>query len=819
MRKVTTCLLTLVISTLLSISAFAQKTLTGQITDQEDGKPLPGATVRAGDIRGTTTDANGRFTLRNISDNIASLEISYIGYQTVKLDAANISSEKPLEIKLQKSTFQADEVIVNATRVTDKTGMAYTNVNAEALNKQNLGQDLPVLLNFTPSLVSTSDAGGGVGYTGIRIRGTDATRINVTVNGIPYNDAESQGVFWVNMPDFASSVSSIQIQRGVGTSTNGAGAFGATVNISTNQFRKEAYAELNNSYGSFNTFKNTIKIGSGLVKDKFTFDARLSRVSSDGYVDRASSELHSYYLSGAYFGGKSFVRVNVFSGKERTYQSWNGVPEAKLRGDREGILSYIDRNGLDEKDAENLLTSDNRTYNSYTYKNEVDNYRQDHYQVVTSHTLNNNLTLNLNGFLVRGLGYYEQYRKNNKFSSYNLPDIISGNDTISRTDLIRRRWLDNYFYGSTFSLDYNSFKKLTASVGGGYNYYDGDHYGEIIWARNAGNTENEQRYYFNKGIKQDFNIYGKLYYQFTEKLNAFGDLQYRRVSHKIDGMDNDLVTFNFDQSYSFINPKAGITYQIAPQSSVYASYSVGNKEPNRDDFTASTTRLFPKSERLNNVEAGFRMQKGIWGISANYYLMHYKNQLVLTGQINDVGNSIRVNVPKSYRTGIELEGAIAFNSRLKWNANATFSQNKIANFTEYIVNYDTGDYDLVNHGKSDISFSPNVIAGSQFTYSPQKNLEFALLTKYVGKQYLDNTSNETRKLDAYFTNDIRMTWTIKPTWAKEITLNFLLNNVFSERYESNGYTYGYIAGETLTQENFYFPQAGRNFLVGLNFHF
>lgn len=819
MRKVTTCLLTLVISTLLSLSVYAQKTLTGQITDQEDGKPLPGATVKAGDIRGTTTDANGRFTLRNISENVTSLEISYVGYQSVKLDATKTPTEKSLEIKLQKSTFQADEVIVNATRVNDKTGMAYTNVSAEALNKQNLGQDLPVLLNFTPSLVSTSDAGGGVGYTGIRIRGTDATRINVTVNGIPYNDAESQGVFWVNMPDFASSVSSIQIQRGVGTSTNGAGAFGATVNISTNQFRKEAYAELNNSYGSFNTFKNTIKIGSGLVKDKFTFDARLSRVSSDGYVDRASSELHSYYLSSAYFGKKSFVRVNVFSGKEKTYQSWNGVPEAKLRGDREGILAYIDRNGLDEKDAQNLLNANDRTFNSYTYKNEVDNYRQDHYQVVTSHTLNNNLTLNLNGFLVRGLGYYEQYRKNDQFSSYNLPNLISGNDTISGTDLIRRRWLDNYFYGSTFSLDYNSFKKLTASVGGGYNYYDGDHYGEIIWARNAGNTENEQRYYFNKGIKQDFNIYGKLYYQFTEKLNAFGDLQYRRLSHKIDGMDNDLITFAFDQSFSFINPKAGITYQIAPQSSVYASYSVGNKEPNRDDFTASTTRLFPKSERLNNVEAGFRMQKGIYGISANYYLMHYKNQLVLTGQINDVGNPIRVNVPKSYRTGIELEGAIAFNSRFKWNANATFSQNKISDFTEYIVNYDSGDYDLVNHGKSDISFSPNVIAGSQFTYSPQKNLEFALLTKYVGKQYLDNTSDETRKLDAYFTNDIRMTWTIKPSWAKEITLNFLLNNVFSEKYESNGYTYGYIAGGALTQENFYFPQAGRNFLVGLNFHF
>ena len=819
MRKVTTCLLTLVISTLMSISVFAQKTLTGQITDREDGKPLPGATIRAGEIRGTTTDANGKFVLRNISDNTTALEISYIGYQTIKLGQDDLKTENPLEIKLQKSTFQADEVIVNATRVTDKTGMAYTNVNAEALKKQNLGQDLPVLLNFTPSLVSTSDAGGGVGYTGIRIRGTDATRINVTVNGIPYNDAESQGVFWVNMPDLASSVNSIQIQRGVGTSTNGAGAFGATVNISTNAFRKEAYAELNNSYGSFNTFKNTIKIGSGLVKDKFTFDARLSRVSSDGYVDRASSELHSYYLSGAYFGGKSFVRVNVFSGKEKTYQSWNGVPEAKLHGDREGILSYIDRNGLDEKDAKNLLDSDNRTYNSYTYKNEVDNYRQDHYQIVSSHTLSNKLTLNLNGFLVRGLGYYEQYRKNNEFSAYNLPNVVIGGDTVTRTDLIRRRWLDNYFYGSTFSLDYNSFKKLTASVGGGYNEYHGDHYGEIIWARNAGATENGQRYYFNKGLKRDFNIYGKLYYQFTEKLNAFGDLQYRRVSHKIDGMDNDLVSFDFDQSYSFVNPKAGITYQLAPQSSVYASYSVGNKEPNRDDFTSSTTRLFPKSERLNNVEAGFRMQKGIWGISANYYLMHYKNQLVLTGQINDVGNAIRVNVPKSYRTGIELEGAIAFNSHLKWNANATFSQNKIANFTEYIFNYDINDYDLVNHGKSDISFSPNVIAGSQFTYSPQKNLEFALLTKYVGKQYLDNTSDESRRLDAYVTNDIRLTWTIKPDWAKEITLNFLLNNVLNERYESNGYTYGYIAGKTLTQENFYFPQAGRNFLVGLNFHF
>lgn len=816
MRNVTTYLFIFIISTLPFRSAFAQRSISGRVTDAEDGKPLPGATIKAGEIRGTQTDGSGNFSLKNIAENIAALEVSYIGYQTQKLP---LSSENQLEIRLSKSTFQADEVIINATRANDKSAMAYSTVSAEAIDKQNLGQDLPVLLNFTPSLVSTSDAGAGIGYSGIRIRGSDATRINVTVNGIPYNDAESQGVFWVNMPDFASSVSSIQIQRGVGTSTNGAGAFGASVNINTNAFREEAYAELNNSYGSFNTFKNTLKVGSGLMKDKFTFDARLSRVSSDGYVDRASSELHSYYLSGGYFGKKSFVRVNVFSGNERTYQSWNGVPEAKLRGDREGVLSYIDRNGLGEKDAQNLLDSDNRTYNSYTYKNEVDNYRQDHYQIVSSHNLSDKWIFNLNAFLVRGLGYYEQSRMGDDYSNYNLPNVVIGQDTLTSTDLIRRRWLDNYFYGSTFSLEYNSFKKLTASFGGGYNKYDGDHYGRIVWARNAGNIENDHQYYYSKGIKKDFNIYGKVYYQLTPKLNAFADLQFRNVSHNIMGTDNDQIALATDEAYSFFNPKAGLTYQLADQSSVYASYSVGNREPNRDDFTSSTAGLFPKSEQLQNVEAGFKTQRGIWAFSANYYLMAYKNQLVLTGQINDVGNAIRVNVPKSYRMGIELEGAIALSKTLKWNVNATFSQNKINNFTEYVINYDTGDYNMINHGKSDISFSPNAIAGSQLTYIIRKDLELALLSKYVSKQYLDNTSSETRKLDAYFTNDIRLSWTIRPTWAREISFNLLVNNVLEEKYESNGYTYGYFAGGALTQENFYFPQAGRNFLVGVNFRF
>lgn len=815
MRTVTTYLL--IIGLFISIPLWAQQTLSGRVTDGEDGKPLPGATVRAGDFRGVTTDANGNFSLRNLPASIPFVDVSFVGYASQRINVSEANGQ--LEIKLLRSTYQADEVIINATRVNDRAGMAYTNVTAETINKQNLGQDLPVLLNFQPSLVSTSDAGGGVGYTGIRIRGSDATRINVTVNGIPYNDAESQGVFWVNMPDFASSVNSIQIQRGVGTSTNGAGAFGASVNINTNTFRKEAYAEINNSYGSFNTFKNTLKAGTGLLNEKFTVDARLSRISSDGFVDRASSELHSYYLSGAYFGKKSFVRLNVFSGKERTYQSWNGVPEAKLRGDREGINAYIARNGLSEADADNLLNSDNRTYNSYTYKNEVDNYRQDHYQLVTSHTLSDKWTLNLNGFLVRGLGHFEQFKAGDKYSKYNLPNVIIGGDTITRTDLVRRRWLDNYFYGSTFSLDFNSFKKLTANIGGGYTQYDGDHYGQIVWARQAGAIGTEHQYYFNKARKTDFNLYAKVYYQFTDKLNAFGDLQYRTVKHTIHGPDNDLVNLDFDQQYSFLNPKAGLTYRISDQSSVYGSYSIGNREPNRDDFASSTAQLLPKSELMQNVEAGFRTQRGIWAFSVNYYLMSYKNQLVLTGQLNDVGNAVRVNVPKSYRTGVELEGAVAITKNLKWNVNATFSQNKIQNFTEYVVNYDDGGYNTINHGKTNISFSPNAIAGSQLAFSPAKNVEFALLTKYVSKQYLDNTSSETRKLNAYVTNDLRLTWTLTPSWAKEIGLNVLVNNILNEKYESNGYTYGYIAGGALTQENFYFPQAGTNFLVGLNFKF
>lgn len=816
MRKVTTYLSACVLALGLSLSAIAQQTFSGQVKDAEDGSPLPGATIRAGAYQGTTTNASGQFTLTNVPEKLENLQISFIGYETVLVPTQGFPQN--LTVSLQRSVFYADEVIVSATRVTDRSGMAYSNVTAEAIEKQNLGQDLPILLNFTPSLVSTSDAGAGVGYTGIRIRGTDATRINVTINGIPYNDSESQGVFWVNMPDIASSVSSIQIQRGVGTSTNGAGAFGATVNVSTNEFRREAYAELMNSFGSFNTRKHTVKAGTGLLNGKFTVDARLSQVKSDGFVDRASSDLRSFYLSGGYFGKKSFVRLNVFSGKEVTYQSWNGSPESRVRGDREGMLAFIERNGLNERDAQNLLNSNSRTYNFYTYDNEVDNYKQDHYQLVSSHTLNKNLTLNVNGFVVRGLGYFEQYRDEDRLSNYKIPNVVAGGDTITRSDIIRRRWLDNYFYGSTFSLDYNSFKKITANFGGGLNRYDGDHYGQVIWARTAGNSNIRQRYYENVGTKTDFNLYGKVYYQFTEKLNAFGDVQLRRVRHQILGDDNQRRQQDFDRTFTFFNPKAGLNYQISERSAAYASYSIGQREPNRDDFTESLRQVQPQAETLRDLEAGFRTQGPRLAFSANYYFMDYKNQLVLTGQVNDTGNSIRVNVPDSYRTGLELEGGVMFSRAWKWNANATFSQNKIANFTEFVIDYDNGGYQEIRHGRTDISFSPNVIVGSQLTYSPLKNVELALLTKYVGKQHLDNTSSEDRVLDPYLTNDLRFIWTLTPHWAKQISVSALFNNVLNETYASNGYTFGYIAGGRV-QENFYYPQAGRNFLVGVTMKF
>jgi iron complex outermembrane recepter protein len=781
-------------SCLLFTASFtqAQFSISGKITDAESGKTLSGTSIILENFtRGTTTNQQGFYSLKNLKSGSYVLKISYLGFEKVS-KIVKLQKDETFNFSLDRSTFVADEVVVNATRANAKSAVAYSEVSKQDLQKQNLGQDIPQLLNFTPSLVTTSDAGAGVGYTGIRIRGTDATRINVTINGIPINDSEDQGVYWVNMPDLASSVNSVQIQRGVGTSTNGAGAFGASVNLSTNEFRKNAYAEINSSMGSFKTIKNTIMVGSGLLNDKFTIDARLSKVSSDGYIDRASSDLKSFYLSGAYFGKKSFVRLNVFSGKEKTYQSWYGLSE------------------------DQLLT--NRTANYYTYPNQTDNYQQDHFQLLSSHVLSSDWTFNFNLHYTKGAGYYEEYKKESDFSAYGLPNIIAGKDTITTTDNVRRKWLDNDFYGTTFSLDYQGKNKLSANFGGGWNEYDGKHFGEIIWAKYAQNIPLGYRWYENNAKKTDFNLYGKVYYQVSDKLNAFADLQVRVVNYTMKGIADKLQDISQKTDYTFFNPKLGLTYQMADNTSIYGSFSVGNKEPSRQDFVDNAPK-FPSAETLHDWEVGFKTQKSNVTLSVNGYMMNYRNQLVLTGRLNSVGDPIRTNVADSYRMGIELETGIQASKTLKIKANATFSNNKIKNFTETVPNYDGGADGVNQFAETNISFSPNTIIGSQILYTPLNNLELGFLSKYVGKQYLDNTSNQKRILNSYFTNDLRAIYTLKGKTLKEVNFSLLVNNLFNTLYESNGYSYSYIYENKTVTEIFYYPQAGTNFMFGVNLKF
>ena len=688
---------------------------------------------------------------------------------------------------------QLDEVVVRSTRANAKSAMAFTNVFQSELRKQNLGQDIPFLLNNTPSVVVNSDAGAGVGYTGIRVRGSDATRVNVTINGVPLNDAESQGVYWVNMPDFASSVQSIQIQRGVGTSTNGAGAFGATLNVQTNAYQAEAYTETNATVGSFNTRKINAIFGTGLIKNKFVVDARLSKITSDGYIDRGASDLKSFYVSGGYYGTKSFVRLNVFSGKEITYQSWEGVPESLLKT--------------------------NRTFNVYTYPNQVDDYQQDHYQLISSHQLGNQWQLNATLHYTKGRGFYEQFKEDDKLSKYALENVEIGTKIIKKSDIIRRRWLDNDFYGAVWSLDYEGTGKLKTSFGGGWNRYEGKHFGEVIWAQFASTGNIRHRYYDNDASKTDLNVYGKTFYQINQQLNVFADVQVRSVNYTFLGFDNTLKNVDQTASLTFFNPKFGLTYDLNTDASLYASYSIGNKEPNRNDYTESSPRSRPRAEHLADLEIGYKLKKKRVSAGIGGYLMNYRDQLVQTGQLNDVGASTRVNVPESYRAGVELEVSLAISKKLRWAANATFSRNKIQNFTEYLDNFDTGGQEVRQFSQTDIAFSPNMIASSQFVLAAHKAVELVFFSKYVGAQFMDNTSNDARKLNAFFVNDVRATWSLHPKWVNNITFSLLVNNILNRLYEPNGYTFSYVSEGKTTTENFYYPQAGTNFLAAVRLKF
>ena len=818
---------------------FGQNNVTGVVYDFS-GNPLPSANVMIKDsYTGAVTNEIGTFGMRVPTMKACTLTVSGIGYERQEVVVSVPEAEVvKLSITLLKDQEFKDVLIVEK-RAIGITPTTFTNVPTKTLSKLNYGQDLPYLLESTPSAVVTSDAGTGVGYTGIRIRGVDPTRTNVTINGIPINDPESHAVYWVNMPDFASSTDNIQIQRGVGTSTNGAAAFGASLNIETENNNKKAFAEVDNSIGSFMTMRNTIKAGTGIINNLFSMTARLSNISSDGYIDRAAANLRSYYLSGTLALGKSYFTANVFSGKEVTYQSWWGIPEAKLSGNPSALLTHYQNNhypgGIYEtaQDSINLFASDPRKYNYYTYKNEEDNYKQDHYQLHFRRMLGRYAQLTVSGHYTRGQGYYEQYKRNQDFSLYGFNPIVIGADTISATDLIRRRWLDNHFYGTVFTLNYSKSYKLKMTFGGSINQYQGGHFGEVIWARQASQSEIGQRYYDNHAVKSEFSAYTRAYYQIVKfnkfygdmKFNLFADLQMRGVNYTYNGVDqyfSNLVPMKVNVNYFFFNPKVGVSLEVFDRSTFYTSFAMAHREPMRDDFTQSSESSRPKSEELNNVEFGYRFKSKKLFVNANGYVMYYKNQLIMTGEINDVGAYTRVNVPKSYRLGVELDGGYMLHKKWSVTGNLTLSQNKIVAFNEYVDNYDNYDangnmiQDIIAHKNTDIAFSPNLVAAAGLSYEPIEGLDMTLTLKHVGKQYLDNTSSDDRKMAAYTTTNAMMTYTIAKWGLREIKLGVQVNNIFNLRYSNNGYTWGYIAGGTRINENFYFPQAGTNFMLRLS---
>ncbi|WP_047247163.1 TonB-dependent receptor [Maribacter thermophilus] len=720
-----------------------------------------------------------------------------------------LRAQQPTD-SLEGKKVVLDEVFVSAVRVTKESPVTFSNLTKEEVKTRNLGQDIPVLMSFMPSVVTTTDAGAGVGYTSIRVRGSDATRVNVTINGIPYNDAESQGTFWVNMPDFASSTESLQLQRGVGTSTNGAGAFGASLNLLTDGFSEDPYAQISSSIGSFNTFKNNFKFSTGLLNDHVEISGRLSRIISDGYIDRASSDLDSYFLQGAYKDDNTLVKALFFGGHEVTYQAWYGTPLARINNDEAGIEKFIADNYLSESEAENLRNSDRR-YNYYTYDNEVDDYKQNHAQLLWNQEISNNWSTNIALHYTHGRGFFEQYREDDDFSTYNFEPIVVNGEEVNTTDLIRRRWLVNDFYGTVFSANYKK-DKLDLIFGGGYNKYEGDHFGEVIWARYASNSEYRDRYYDDNSTKTDFNIYAKANYNLNSKWSLYGDLQYRTIGYSANGEETGLV----DDTFDFFNPKAGITYDLNTNNNLYLSFAVANREPNRNDYENGN----PKPEKLNDWELGWRYVSADVQVNTNVYYMNYKDQLVLTGELNDVGAPLRANVGDSYRLGLEVDAQVALGDKFLWRPNMALSTNKNKDFVFQ------RDGVLEDLGETNISFSPEVIIGNIITYNPTQNLQVSLLSKYVGKQYMGNIDSEASILDAYSQTDLNFQYEMPCNgFLKSIVFSGLLNNIFDAKFESNGYFYTYDddysnPGVITTIEGAgYYPQAGINFLLGATLNF
>ncbi|GHT09387.1 TonB-dependent receptor [Bacteroidia bacterium] len=731
---------------------------------------------------------------------------------------------------------QLQEVEVVSVRANSKTPVAYSNTGKAEIESANFGQDIPFLLLLTPSVISTSDAGTGIGYTGFRIRGTDANRINVTTNGIPLNDSESHGVFWVNMPDFASSLENLQVQRGVGTSTNGAGAFGASVNMKTENIPQQSYGEFNGSYGSFNTSKATFKTGTGLINGHWAFDARLSSVQSDGFIDRASVDLKSYFAQGAYFNENTLLKFITFGGKEKTYHAWDGVPDYILFPDNPNEKGNRTYNPSGYR-------GDDSNGNPLYYKNQTDNYQQTHYQLSLLQVLNPHLNLNVSLHYTKGLGYYEEYKTKRTLKEYGLKPFELNGETVKKSDLVRQKHLDNDFGGAIFSLDYNK-DRWTVSLGGGANSYDGNHFGYVTWVKNYANDavfSPEQEYYRSKGKKSDANVYLKGNYQLTDALSLYADLQFRRIDYKINGkndtwdwLNGEMQKLNVHEKFNFFNPKAGLFYQINPNNQVFGSFAVAHREPNRNNYTDAGINETPKPERLIDYELGYKFNERIFAAGVNLYYMQYKDQLVLNGKVNEIGEPLTSNVPDSYRAGIELTAGVRILPSLKWDGNLTLSQNKIKNYTEYVTVYDSDDnteaaQQADYYGTTNISYSPDVIANSLFSFQ-YKSFSAGFHSNYVGKQYLDNTgktdknlegaTKKERSIDAYFVNNLRLGYDFKLKGIKQLGVNLLINNLFNEQYETNGWVWSCYyrqsdgSVEPYTEKS-YFPQAGTNILANI----
>jgi iron complex outermembrane receptor protein len=711
----------------------------------------------------------------------------------LSLMLVNLNAQEKIQDTIKTQIL--DEVLVKSIRVDTDSPITHSNVDKEELAKTNLGQDIPVLLNYLPSVVTTSDAGAGIGYTYIRVRGSDASRVNITINGIPYNDSESQGTFWVNMPDFASSIENLQLQRGVGTSTNGSGSFGASLNILSDGVSDNAFSEIGIAGGSFNSQKYNVKFSTGLLNDHFEVSGRLSKITSDGYIDRASSDLKSYFLQGAFINDNTLIKALVFGGKEKTYQAWYGIDAETLENDRTynpaGI--YTDDDG-----------------NVKFYDNETDNYSQDHYQLFWNQKINNNWTTNLALNYTYGRGYYEQYKEDEDFVFYNFEPIVLGGEVINTTDLIRRRWLDNDFYVINANANYKK-DNLEVSTGIFYSHYDGDHYGEVIWAKYASNSEIRDRYYEGNGKKNEFTVFAKATYKFKEKWSIYGDLQGRFLTYKTSGLTSDRVPLEVNEKYNFFNPKTGLSYELSNKNQLYVSYGKAHREPRRADFENGIT----KPEKLDDYELGWRFKAQKNTINTNIYFMNYKDQLVLTGAIDDTGAPLRATSGKSYRLGLEIDATFLIGDNFRILPNLALSSNKNLDFVSPI------DGELVNLGTTNLSFSPNIVAGNKFEYEPITNLQLGLYTKYVGEQYMGNVDSDVSKLDAYFVNDFNVSYTIDNIpFLREIVVTGLVNNIFNIKYVSNGYYYTYDdtwtdpTTTTTIEGTGYYPQATINFLVG-----